>query len=153
MTASHLEFNYTTSVARLSRILVHTSQLYLISRTYILPIQICNRLHDCFLFKFVLLRHILVGHTNIFFCRRLTFNPFMRTFFTFYYSRFDFVWLHIILCSINFVICSIPRCPIRSPSLVCIKNNLFFVGIGPILNKDLKFIFWSYCSNRACVYS
>ena len=30
---------------------------------------------------------------------------------------------------------SIPRCPLRSHYLVCIKNQLFIVGIGPILNK------------------
>ena len=35
----------------------------------------------------------------------------------------------------------IPRCPLRSHSMVCIKNHLFIVGIGPILNKELEFIF------------
>ena len=33
--------------------------------------------------------------------------------------------------------CSIPRCPLRSHSLVCIENHLFIVGIGPILDKEL----------------
>ena len=42
-----------------------------------------------------------------------------------------------------------PRCHLRSHSPVCIKNHLFIVGIGPILNKELEFIFliwsvWSY---------
>ena len=32
------------------------------------------------IFKFVLLRHILIGHTNISFCVRLNFNPFIPTF-------------------------------------------------------------------------
>ena len=32
---------------------------------------------------------------------------------------------------------SIPRCHLRSHSTVCIKNNLFIVGIGPILNKEI----------------
>ena len=32
---------------------------------------------------------------------------------------------------------SIPRCPLRSHYLVCIKNRLFIVGIGLILNKVL----------------
>ena len=35
--------------------------------------------------------------------------------------------------------CSSPRCPQRSHSLVCIKNRLFNVGIGPIINKELDF--------------
>ena len=29
------------------------------------------------------------------------------------------------------------RCPLLSHSLVCIKNNLFIVGIGPIFDKEL----------------
>ena len=48
---------------------------------------------------------------------------------------------------------SIPRCPLRSHSLVCIENHLFIVGIGPIINKYLEFIFWSDRSDRACVYT
>ena len=36
---------------------------------------------------------------------------------------------------------SIPICHLRSHSLVCIKNRLFIVGIGPILNKYLEFIY------------
>ena len=39
-----------------------------------------NRLCDWLIFKFDLLHHILVGHTNISFYERLNFNPFMRTF-------------------------------------------------------------------------
>ena len=50
---------YTTSVVYLSQILV------------------------CFIFKFVLLSHILVVHTNIFFCERLNFNPLMHNFVNF----------------------------------------------------------------------
>ena len=42
-----------------------------------------------------------------------------------------------------------PRCPLRSHSLVCIENNLFNVGIGPILNKELEFIFRSDHSDRS----
>ena len=38
-----------------------------------------NRFRDCFMFKFVLLRHILVGDTNVSFYERLNFNPFMCT--------------------------------------------------------------------------
>ena len=45
--------------------------------------------------------------------------------------------------------CSSPICPLRSHSLVCIENHLFIVGIGPILNKELEFIFRSDCT---CVY-
>ena len=33
--------------------------------------------------------------------------------------------------------CSSSRCHIRSHSLVCIENNLFIVGIGPISDKDI----------------
>ena len=46
-----------------------------------------------------------------------------------------------------------PRCPLQSLSLVCIENNLFIVGIGPILNKELELIFRSDRSDRTCVYS
>ena len=49
--------------------------------------------------------------------------------------------------------CSSPRCPLHSHSLVCIENRLFIVGIGPILNKELEFIFQSDQSDRMCVYS
>ena len=49
--------------------------------------------------------------------------------------------------------CSSPRYPLRSHSLVCIENHLFIVGIGPILNKELGFIFRSDRSDRTCVYS
>ena len=46
-----------------------------------------------------------------------------------------------------------PRCPLGSHSLVCIENHLIIVGIGPILNKELEFIFRSDRSDRTCVYS
>ena len=49
--------------------------------------------------------------------------------------------------------CSSPRCPLRSHSLVCIKNHLFIVVIGPIINKELELIFRSDRSDRTCVYS
>ena len=42
---------------------------------------------------------------------------------------------------------SSPRYPLFSHSLVCIDNNLFIVGIGPILNKELEFIFRTDCSD------
>ena len=48
---------------------------------------------------------------------------------------------------------SIPRCPLLSHSLVCTENHLFIVKIGPILNKDLEFIFRSDCSDCTYVYS
>ena len=35
---------------------------------------------------------------------------------------------------------SSPRCHLCSHYSVCIKNHLFIVGIGPILNEELKFI-------------
>ena len=44
-------------------------------------------------------------------------------------------------------------------SLICIENHLFIVGIGKILNKELKFIYCSDrsdcsdCSDRTCVNS
>ena len=40
----------------------------------------------------------------------------------------------------SYVTVSSPRSPLRSHSLLCIKNHLFLVGIGPILNKELGFI-------------
>ena len=45
---------------------------------------------------------------------------------------------------------SIPRCPLRYHSLVCFKNNLFIVGIGPIIKKELGFIFPS--DRSVCTY-
>ena len=40
--------------------------------------------------------------------------------------------------------------PPQSHSLVCIENNLFIVGIGPIYSKELEFI---YRSDRCdCTY-
>ena len=48
---------------------------------------------------------------------------------------------------------SIPKCPLRSHSLVCIENHLFIVGIGPILNKELKFNYRSDCSYFTFFYS
>ena len=47
---------------------------------------------------------------------------------------------------------SIPRCPLRYHSLVCIENSLFIVGIGPILSKALEFIYRSDRSDRMYVY-
>ena len=39
-----------------------------------------DHLRDRFLFKFILLHHIYVGYTNIYFYEQLTFNPFCYTF-------------------------------------------------------------------------
>ena len=39
--------------------------------------------------------------------------------------------------------CPSPRYLVRSHYLVCIENHSFFVGIGPILNKQLELIFRS----------
>ena len=45
---------------------------------------------------------------------------------------------------VRYLTWSSPRCPLRSHSMVCIKKHLFIVGIGPILNKELKyFSIWS----------
>ena len=49
--------------------------------------------------------------------------------------------------------CSSPRRAVRSNSLVCSKNSLLIVGIGPILNKEIELIFRSDCSDCMCVYS
>ena len=48
---------------------------------------------------------------------------------------------------------SIPGCTLCSHSLAYTENNLFIVGIGPILNKELEFIFRSDRSDRAYVNS
>ena len=37
---------------------------------------------------------------------------------------------------------SSPRCPLCPHSLVCIKNYLFYVGIGPIRDIELIYNFW-----------
>ena len=42
---------------------------------------------------------------------------------------------------------SSPRCPLRYHSLVCIKNYLFILRIGPILSKGLEFMYRSDCSD------
>ena len=42
---------------------------------------------------------------------------------------------------------------LRSHSMVCIENHIFIVGIGTILNKELKFIYQYDCSDRTYVYS
>ena len=59
-----------------------------------------NWLRYWFIFRFVLLGHIPVGHTNIFFCGRLNFNPFSHTFvnFTiFILTWYDFTSYYILL--------------------------------------------------------
>ena len=48
---------------------------------------------------------------------------------------------------------SIPRCHLRSNFLVCIKNHLFILGTGPILNEVLQFIYRFDSSDRMCIYS
>ena len=57
------------------------------------------------------------------------------------------------LVTIKLMTWSSPRCPLRSRFLVCIKNHLFIVGIGPIINKELGFIFRSNRSDCTCVYT
>ena len=49
--------------------------------------------------------------------------------------------------------CSSRRQAVRSHSLVCSKNSLLILRIGPILIKELELIFRSNCSFRTCVYS
>ena len=49
--------------------------------------------------------------------------------------------------------CSGPRRAVRSHSLVCSKNYLLIVRIGPILNKELELIFRSDRSDRTCFYT
>ena len=44
------------------------------------------------------------------------------------------------------------RYPLRYHFLVCIKNYSFIVGIWPILNKELIFIFRSDHFDRTCIY-
>ena len=61
------------------------------------------QLRAWFLFKFNLVRHTYVGHTNMFFCERLNSNPFSRTSIHFTIVVFDLVLIHVILHSINYV--------------------------------------------------
>ena len=44
-----------------------------------------------------------VVHANVYFCERLTVNPFSRTLVSFYYSHSDLVCFHIIIYSITYV--------------------------------------------------
>ena len=46
---------------------------------------------------------------------------------------------------------SSPRFHLLSHSLVCIKNHLFIVVIGRIINKELEFIYQFYWSNHRVV--
>ena len=48
---------------------------------------------------------------------------------------------------------SSPRCSLRSHSLVCTEHHLIIVGIGPILSKEIEFIYQSNRSDRTYVYS
>ena len=80
MNESQLKFNYTTYIVLYLRILVRLYSADVRSGTYSFPIQIWNHLRDRFIFKFVLVRQILVGYTNVYFCERLNFNPFSCTF-------------------------------------------------------------------------
>ena len=49
------------------------------------------------------MHQILVGHTNISFCERLNFNPFMCAFVNFTIVVFDLAWFHVMLYSITYV--------------------------------------------------
>ena len=57
-----------------------------------------NFLRDFFIFKFVSLRHILVGHVNVYFCYRLTLNTFSPTLVHFNIVIMD--WYDFVLYSI-----------------------------------------------------
>ena len=46
-----------------------------------------------------------------------------------------------------------PRCPLQSHSVVYIKNHLFIVQIGPIIDKELEPIYRSDRSDRTYGYS
>ena len=48
---------------------------------------------------------------------------------------------------------SSPRCHLQYHYLVCLENHLFIVGIEPIFNKELEFIFRSDFSDHMCVFS
>ena len=48
---------------------------------------------------------------------------------------------------------SSPRVPLQSHSLVCIENYLFIVVMGPILSKDIEFIYQSDRSDSTYVYT
>ena len=78
--ASRLDFNYNTSVVCHLGVLVRASQAYFRFGFYILPVKNSNCLCDLFIFKFALLRHIIVGYTNIDLYERLNFDPFIHTF-------------------------------------------------------------------------
>ena len=44
-------------------------------------------------------------------------------------------------------------CPLRYCSLVCVENNLFIVGIGPNISKELELIYQYNRSDRTYIYS
>ena len=67
----------------------------------------------------------------------------------YHFLELNSYWL---LFTIDFMTGSSPTFLLQSNSLVCIKNYLFIVGIGPIINKELEFIYRSGCSDCTCVY-
>ena len=93
---------------------LHVTSLFQVWYLHLL-IQIWNRLRDCLLFKFFLLRHILIGYTNLYLFWRLNWNTLMHTFLNFTvviltshdftsYSKllpmsiYDFVFHTLIIC-------------------------------------------------------
>ena len=83
MIVSHLELIFTTLVLRHSGILVHASQVSIYVQDLYFTCSNLNQLCDRLLVKLVLLRHINVGYTNIFFCGWLRSNNFCCTFASF----------------------------------------------------------------------
>ena len=55
--------------------------------------------------------------------------------------------------SFQVMTCSISRRAVRYHSLVCSEKSILIVGIGPIINKELKLIFRSDRPDRTFVYS
>ena len=70
-----------------------------------------------------------------------------------YFNFFGMYGGFVAILVLYFRNCSSPRCALCSNSLVCIENHLFIVGIVPIINKELEFIFRSDCSDRTYIYS
>ena len=78
------------------------SQAHLSSGNYIFLIQTLHWLCNGLLTKFIVLKHIYIGHNKIYFHERLNFNLFAVLFLNLLYP-FDLVWPNILFYSITYV--------------------------------------------------
>ena len=79
---------------------VRVTRLIICLGLILCPLKSDNHLHERLLFNYILLCHMYVGYTNIYFCERLSFNTFSLTFMHFnivVLSWYDFAPYYILL--------------------------------------------------------